>query len=604
MRRTLSAVGVALFAALVVLGVVPGTSLSAAALGEGCPPQATMCNPTALAEMVAVGDDVLLGQIGAAAGAGTSVVGSAVANAAGVVVAGGAATLTTMAIRTYFFDESSGLISEGDPATAGFDGGSNIATKTYSTTARWDGYATVIGPAYGASGHLTVTLTAAPGSTGPCQAPNTAGHMVVTWYSDGVSHSVGYESGGPLSNMCTAGSTITYGANVTGLTRVIVGGKIWRPVGAPDRYEPPEGGLDGQVTVTTHCTLPDSTIQDWVNVIAASGGNSIEVPASACPAGVLTGQDVNYLPGGGSGGGSGVKIGGYEAPEWVQDMPTEYPECMGSVCEVTLWRVFNDSPALYCGVAAVGCPEWWSDTAKSSHFECRYSTHVVDLAYCSSMRNPGTNSANSAKIVDPETGHVTVVTPSVDPDVFRPVDPVRLPDAQPDPNPTVNPTPEPTWDPETCVGDVCVPGPDPSHETGESGVCFPHGWGIFNPVEWVYRPVKCALVWAFVPRPAVVQQQVDTLHDDVMTKPPFAIVDAGVPVVIGLFQGYESGECGFDNFWPQGPALGHSEQLTIVCETPAGWAPVYGIAVVVIWAGALWQAVRMVAAGVGNREAG
>ena len=81
--------------------------------------------------------------------------------------------------------------------------------------------------------------------------------------------------------------------------------------------------------------------------------------------------------------------------------------------------------------------------------------------------------------------------------------------------------------------------------------------------------------------------------------PAEAIIGAGVPMIQGLFGGYTSGTCGFGNFWPEG-----TEELTIECATPSGWGPVYGIAVVVVWAGALWQAVRMVAAGIGNREAG
>lgn len=45
---------------------------------------------------------------------------------------------------------------------------------------------------------------------------------------------------------------------------------------------------------------------------------------------------------------------------------------------------------------------------------------------------------------------------------------------------------------------ACTP-LDPSEDPtpGESGECFPSGWGWLNPVEWVLKPVKCALVWAF-----------------------------------------------------------------------------------------------------------
>lgn len=41
-----------------------------------------------------------------------------------------------------------------------------------------------------------------------------------------------------------------------------------------------------------------------------------------------------------------------------------------------------------------------------------------------------------------------------------------------------------------------------STSTGDGGdsPCAPSGWGWFNPVEWVQKPVKCAILWAFVPK--------------------------------------------------------------------------------------------------------
>lgn len=47
-------------------------------------------------------------------------------------------------------------------------------------------------------------------------------------------------------------------------------------------------------------------------------------------------------------------------------------------------------------------------------------------------------------------------------------------------------------------------GPDPrsggtpgTSSSGEGQACWPQGWGWLNPVEWVLKPIKCALVWAF-----------------------------------------------------------------------------------------------------------
>lgn len=47
--------------------------------------------------------------------------------------------------------------------------------------------------------------------------------------------------------------------------------------------------------------------------------------------------------------------------------------------------------------------------------------------------------------------------------------------------------------------------------------CWPEGWGWFNPAEWVYRPIKCALVWAFVPSDPSgwVEEQWDELETEI-----------------------------------------------------------------------------------------
>jgi hypothetical protein len=50
------------------------------------------------------------------------------------------------------------------------------------------------------------------------------------------------------------------------------------------------------------------------------------------------------------------------------------------------------------------------------------------------------------------------------------------------------------------------------HVTSDESACFPSGWAALNPVEWVLKPVKCALVWAFVPPPGMVQDQFSSVQ--------------------------------------------------------------------------------------------
>jgi len=75
-----------------------------------------------------------------------------------------------------------------------------------------------------------------------------------------------------------------------------------------------------------------------------------------------------------------------------------------------------------------------------------------------------------------------------------------------------NPTPNRGTDPE--VSNAPVKDPESTRK------CMPEGWGVFNPVEWVQKPVQCALEWAFVPRPSVVKTELDGLTAPWATKMP------------------------------------------------------------------------------------
>lgn len=49
------------------------------------------------------------------------------------------------------------------------------------------------------------------------------------------------------------------------------------------------------------------------------------------------------------------------------------------------------------------------------------------------------------------------------------------------------------WSADQVLGHLgCLPDADADE-------CWPSGWGWFNPAQWVLRPIKCALEWAFVP---------------------------------------------------------------------------------------------------------
>lgn len=100
----------------------------------------------------------------------------------------------------------------------------------------------------------------------------------------------------------------------------------------------------------------------------------------------------------------------------------------------------------------------------------------------------------------PTVGTETV--PKIVEAALPPTDPRDAPTPTTSPSVTTTTSPPttlapPVDPPDPCVGAWCVGGPQGPPPGGDGAECWPAGWGWFNPVEWVLRPVKCALLWAF-----------------------------------------------------------------------------------------------------------
>lgn len=57
----------------------------------------------------------------------------------------------------------------------------------------------------------------------------------------------------------------------------------------------------------------------------------------------------------------------------------------------------------------------------------------------------------------------------------------------------------------------------PESASPDAKRCYPQGWGMLNPVEWVLKPVGCALEAAFVPKTQTVQAQSTRIQEKVKT---------------------------------------------------------------------------------------
>jgi hypothetical protein len=188
------------------------------------------------------------------------------------------------------------------------------------------------------------------------------------------------------------------------------------------------------------------------------------------------------------GGGETNELFNHDTTPEYQAAATNFPECMSGTCMLDLVKAGTGS----CFSSPDACAGWFSDPGKATSYTCRYGSHDVALSECTVYAptfQPGAKLGTSP-YGDPVTGEA-------------------LPGSGP--------------------GTAVAPGvsvADPSQPRD----CFPSGWGVFNPFEWVMKPVGCALQWAFVPRNSEVTKSNNSLRN--------AITASGVGVVIGIIAGW------------------------------------------------------------------
>lgn len=143
-----------------------------------------------------------------------------------------------------------------------------------------------------------------------------------------------------------------------------------------------------------------------------------------------------------------------------------------------------------CMTWAADCAQWWPDTSQGTQpvvgvdeYRCTFGGEAIDLAECGVYRTTFDTQTDTPTITDPETGEQVEWETTTNPANST--------------NPGTGPTP----------GEACM-----------------EGWASApNPIEWVLHPVKCALVWAFVPRTDVVTTQTASLGTKWDSKGPAAL---------------------------------------------------------------------------------
>ena len=200
-------------------------------------------------------------------------------------------------------------------------------------------------------------------------------------------------------------------------------------------------------------------------------------------------------------GGSAATVGTTrstaEVDTAVQDWMQTFPQCMDGSCLLELRKDMGGGLELDCFAAPDACLDWRTETAnQTAVYRCYYANTLVDLAECNVYGRTFDRQAvqTGTAYSDPATGE-TVKTQT---------------------GTTVSTNP----------GAATVAMSSGVSDPSQSRQCWPTGWGVFNPFEWVYQPVKCALEWAFVPRESKLSEVRTALRLSVVNSQPAGVVQA------------------------------------------------------------------------------
>lgn len=275
----------------------------------------------------------------------------------------------------------------------------------------------------------------------------------------------------PHSNVCApywTGAKYASEIIATGPEGFLGGLRMSGPLGAAVNGEVHEPDLDPVRTVTCSIAASDGHTYTADSLPYREGSGSISPPqCPELPDGVRP-LSVGLSENGPNGS---TPMGDPETvtPEFAHWWDT-YPECREGQCKLDL-RVKPEGggPAiLSCFDLGQQCADWFEQPNKEDLYQCRYGIHDVVLAECavySGVFKPDRITVG-APYSDPETGEWSggQSSPGIANDMMN--SPVQNPDS--------------------------------------ARECFAEGWAVFNPVEWVLTPIRCAFEWAFVPRTTVI----------------------------------------------------------------------------------------------------
>lgn len=194
--------------------------------------------------------------------------------------------------------------------------------------------------------------------------------------------------------------------------------------------------------------------------------------------------------------GDRVQVGGAEVPEPVRDWQVNTPSCWDGSCRLILKKVVG-AGELDCFDVPDQCIDWFTETKTNpSTYRCYYAGQLVALSECNVYARVFDREKvqQGTGYADPETGEEVKTSTGT--------------------TTTTNP------------GAAKVAMEQPVQDASQSRECWPTGWGVFNPFEWVMKPVQCALEWAFVPRTSKVTQLQTNIRMAAVNSKPAQVVYA------------------------------------------------------------------------------
>lgn len=313
-----------------------------------------------------------------------------------------------------------------------------------------------------------------------------------------------------ISGGWSPGSTTTFAQCPTGST---VGGAVVGPEnGAPELAVPTTGigpvtvlrigelagsgqpgfdpyGQDTKYKVRSECIDSNGVFS---TVEAESSGDYLRFPScEAAGKGHGTGKTsiVGLAPG------TTVEQPVWDSPRAPSDPSTPLCDASRPTGGCTLSVELDGQP---CTSGSVECQNWSevnkNDPNAGTRLKCKFGPYTLTMSQCGLLERAY------------EPGGAAATEPNTDgnPDTRSKPDPANpLAPAAP-PAPSISPVP----------GGSGQPAPDADEKQKQ---CFPTGWAALNPVEWVMKPVGCALEAAFVPKTQTVQTQSTRIQEKVKT---------------------------------------------------------------------------------------